>query len=175
VVVDVGESSGNIANDPAWRALKQLIAVANRGDADGYAQLAMRWPEDVPLDAQRRAGAYLWCAVQYRVKELLRRDPSPVDLHLLAVEAYPRFREVLGNADEIHLEEVLRTSLEFQPLRVRLRPGEFLVFGSAALGALFADAERDMEAMRPSLEIWWERNQGRLASLGVSGAPEGRP
>lgn len=166
----MSQSPGKVIEEQVWNTLAETVKAANRCDADAYAQWITRWSRELPLQARHQCGLYLWYMMQYRIKDLLRREPTPADLHQLANNAYPQFREVLSKAEEIHLEEALRRALEFKPLEIRLTAGEFQLFGAAALGVLLSDPEHDMEAMRPSLEVWWSRNRERFASLGVSGA-----
>jgi hypothetical protein len=155
-------------NDDAWRRLREVVSAANRGDADAHALAILKWPSDVPLVTQQRIGAYLLYLLWRQVKVTLGRMPTPEDLHELTDRVYPKFREILSRADKILLEETFRRVFEFRPLlEAPLRPGDFGVFSSVALGVLLTNPAAELEAMRPGLAAWLRRNQARFRAEGL--------
>jgi hypothetical protein len=164
-------------NDDAWRRLSQIVIAANRGDADAHALAIMRWPAEVPLAVQQRVGVYLLYLLYRQVKVILGRQPTAEDLHELTGDIYPKFSEILSKADEILLEETLRRVFELPPLRAPLKPGDFGVFSSVALGVLMTNPEVDLETMLPGLASWLHRNQEKFRAEGLldDSSESGRP
>jgi hypothetical protein len=153
-------------NDEVWRRLREIVSAANRGNAKTHVLAFATWPVDLPLAGQQRAGAYLLYLLYRQVKLTVGRPPTPEDLHELTVSAYPRFREILL-AEEAQLEETFRRVFEFPPLRAPLKPGDFAVFSSVALGVLQANPQEELEVMRPGLASWLRRNQERFRAGGL--------
>ena len=153
-------------NDEVWRRLGEIVSAAHRGDARTHVLAFATWPGELPLASQQRAGAYLLYLLYRQVKLTLVRPPTPEDLDELTIGAYPRFREILL-AEEVQLEETFRRVFEFPPLRAPLKPGDFAVFSSVALGVLQANPQEELEAMRPGLASWLRRNQERFRAEGL--------
>jgi CheY-like chemotaxis protein len=105
---------------------------------------------------------------EYRITDTLRRRPTEKDLHEIALSAYPRSRQVV-TADETLLEDVLRKVFEFPQLKTQIQAGQLAVLGSAVLGVLMDHPAADMEAARPHLIQWWQRNVQRFREQGLYG------
>jgi hypothetical protein len=149
-----------------WQRLGKVIGAANRGDTRAHTAEFLLWAKEVPLARQQRAGLYLWYLLQYRITDTLRRRPTQQDLHEIALSAYPRFRQVV-TADETLLEDVLRKVFEFPQLKTHIQAGQLAVLGSAVLGVLMDHPAADMEAARPHLIQWWQRNVKRFREQGL--------
>jgi hypothetical protein len=153
-------------NDDLWVRLRAVVAAASRGDSDAHALELLRWRNEVSLASQQHAGVYLLYLLYRAVKDMIGKSPTSVDLHEIAVSAYPRFREIL-RAEEAQLEDTFRRAFDL-PLRGPLKPGEFVVFSSAALGVLLMSPDEDLERMRPGLASWLDRNRDRFRAEGLT-------
>jgi hypothetical protein len=155
-------------DDVAWSRLLLLMSAARRQDARAYAELLIWEPPDFGLPGHHRTGAYLLYLLNYRVKEVLATNkPTAEQLHLLAEMTYPRFHEILGRAEQVQLEETLRTAFEMTPLAAGISPAEFTVFAAATLGLLLDDPDQDLAVIRPRVATWWNRNRDSFVRQGL--------
>jgi hypothetical protein len=155
-------------DEAAWNRLRLLAKAASRMDAGGYGETMMWAPPGFGLPGQHRTGVYLLYLLSFRVKEVLQTNhPTPEQLHNLAETTYPRFRAVLDRAQEMHLEETLRSAFEMPPVATGVTPGEFTVFAAAALGLLLDDPDRELALIRPRLASWWNRHHDSFVRQGL--------
>jgi hypothetical protein len=157
-------------NEEAWLRLCEAVIAAHRFDGLGHAQALLRWRREVALPIQQRAGAYLLYLLWRHIKTLLGRKPSPEDLRELAISIYPRFRDQLRGS-EIQLDAVLRRAFGYTLPAAQVTPGEFMVFGSVALGLLLAEPQRELDLMRPGMASWWHKNKDRFREEGLLDDP----
>jgi hypothetical protein len=85
---------------------------------------------------------------------------------LLASRFYPQFSELI-RGDQSQLEDTLLTVFALAAEDRKVKAGNAVVMGSAALGVLLDNPTADLETMRPSLADWWQRNK---AGFGMAGA-----
>ncbi len=163
---DAGRHDG--IDDVTWNRLRLLVMTAHRRDAQAYADTVQWQPAGFGLPGQHRTGLYLKYLLNYRVREGLQTSkPSAQQLHDFAEISFPRVREILGRARQVHLEEALRTAFEMPPLATGITPGEFMVFAGAALGLLLGEPDRELAAMRPHLASWWGRHHDSFVRQGM--------
>lgn len=155
-------------DEDVWARLVEIVTAANRGDADAHAVAVLAFAKRVPLPGHRQAGAYLLYLLYHQVKAVFGRVPREEGLHDLAVSTYPRVREVVVT-NETLLEETFRRALQLPASRVPLTIGEFMLFGSAALGVLLRDPLGELEKMRPGLAVWMWRIREAFPGVGVGG------
>jgi hypothetical protein len=165
-----GAQSEDGLSDDLWRRLCEVVRSASRCDADGHALKLLQWRSSIGLVGQQHISAYLLYLLYRAVKTTLGKAPTPADLKELSGSVYPRFREII-RASEIQLEDTFRQVFEFPLLSPPLKPGEFVVFGSAALGILLVNPADELEAMRPGLASWLRRNRERFKAEGLSDLP----
>jgi hypothetical protein len=161
-------STADGIDDVAWSRLLLPVSAARREDARAYAELLTWEPPDFGLPGHHRTGAYLLYLLSYRVKEVLADNkPTAEQLHLLAQRTYPRFNEILGRAEQVQLEETLRTAFDMAPLAAGITPAEFTVFAAAALGLLWDDPDQQLTVIRPQLARWWNRHHDNFVRQGL--------
>ena len=107
-----------------------------------------------------------WVLLRYRVAEMLGRRPSPQDLHSLAERYYPQFSKLI-RGDQRQLEDTLLTVFAFAAEGRKVKGGNAVVMGSAALGVLLGDPAAELAAMRPHLAAWWEGNKAEFGRGGT--------
>ena len=88
---------------------------------------------------------------------MLRR-PSAEDLREISAQALPGFAVVIRGDGSV-LEDVLRTVFKLASKDQEVAGGRFVVLAMVALGVLLNDPVADMEAMRPDLAAWWQRDR----------------
>jgi hypothetical protein len=157
--------SGDPLDRAAWEALRGAILAAGMGNANSHAEVFRHWPGSAAAEG-RRASAYLWYLLRYRIAEVLGRRPTTGDLHDLVTRAYPRFGALI-RGDEGRLEVTFRTVLEGTAAEDHLKGSMFLILGTAALGSLMDDADRELDAMRPHLLAWWRGVANEFQQMGV--------
>ena len=152
--------------EDAWRRLVEVVSAASRGDVDGHARALMSWRGEVPLAGQQHAGAYLLYLLFRTVKTIIGTQPTPTDLHVLAMSNFAAFHKFVG-AERVQLEDTYRRAFSLPMLRPPLNPVEFVIFGTVALGILLPDPVNDLESMRPALSAWLNRNREKFRSEGL--------
>jgi hypothetical protein len=133
------------------------MTAANRGDGNTFLKLLQRF--DSGLSAQRRdeASAYLAYLLRYRLAEILTRRPTAEDLHDLAVQAHPRYAQVVTEPAGT-LEDTLRAVYKMPPTGLQQSGARLFVSGAAAAGVLFDEPSADLAAIRPHLAEWRSRS-----------------
>jgi hypothetical protein len=156
------DSSPDGIDDDVWRRLCEIVDAASKGNADSVVRDALRWPAEVSLAGQQRAGLYLRALMEYRIKEILQRKPTEDDLGQLAVRVFPNFSHILPLAGQWQLEEALRRACRMAPRGASIPAGEFMAFGAVALGVLLDNPNEQLLNMRPHVAAWWRRNQDKF-------------
>jgi hypothetical protein len=152
--------------EDAWRHLVEVVSTVSHGDVDGHAQALMSWQGEVPLAAQQHAGVYLLYLLFHTVKTIIWTEPTPTDLHVLAMSNFAKFHKFV-RAERVQLEDTYRRAFGLPMLRPPLSPAEFVILGTVALGILLPDPVNDLESMRPALSEWMNRNREKFRSEGL--------
>lgn len=160
--------AGDGIDEVAWSRLLLLASAAHREDAGAYAELLTWEPPDFGLPGQHRTGVYLLYLLNHQAKEVLANNkPTAEQLHFLADTTYPRFRRILGRAEQVQLEETLRTAFEMPPLAAGITPAEFTVFAAAVVGLLLDNPGQELAFVRPRVAAWWKRNHDNFVREGL--------
>ena len=78
------------------------------------------------------------------------------------------FHGLLGRAEQVHLEETLRTAFEMAPLAAGITPAEFTVFAAAAVGLLLDDPDQELAVIEAAPRAtWWNRNHDNFVRQGL--------
>jgi hypothetical protein len=161
---DIGRSNGSrdALDETTWQILCAAAIAAHRGDVHASHMATRRFDIDVPVDG--RAGTYIWWLLRYRLAQLLGRRPSRGDLTQIAGYTEARFGIVIQDASL--LEDLLLTVWRLAPPGRQVTGGRFLIAGVAALGVLLNDPAADLEAVRPDLAAWWQKNLDKFRAQG---------
>ena len=159
-----GNRAGDGLDGLSWDALCQSMAAAHSGNAEAHLAPLLRYERAAPEDTS--AGIYLWFLLRYRVAELLGRRPGREDLQAVAERYYPQFAKLI-RGDKSQFEDTLLTVFSLAPEDRKVKGGDAVVMGSAALGVLLDDPEAELAAMRPHLAEWWQANAHEFRELGA--------
>jgi hypothetical protein len=151
-------------DDGIWEVVRESTEAAHRGDANGHVAPLLRFERETPHDT--KVGIYLWYLLRYRVAALLGRRPNREDLQALASQYYSQFSKLI-RGDQSQLEDTLLTVFALAPEDRKVKGGNAVVMGSAALGVLLDNPAADLEGMRPHLAAWWQRNKAGFGGAGA--------
>jgi hypothetical protein len=163
-VVGTPSSAGDGLDERTWETLCESTEAAHRGDADGHVAPLLRFERETPDDST--VGFYLWYLLRYRVAEVLGRRPSAEDLHSLAQRYNPQFSRLI-HGDQRQLEDTLLSVFALADEDRKVKGGDAVVMGSAALGVLVDDPLAELAVMRPHLARWWQQNKMEFGTAGT--------
>jgi hypothetical protein len=144
-------------NQPVWPPLRAAIIAASEKNLEGFRCEMRRMARRVHKD--RWSGVYVWYLLRMRSRELVGRKPDEESLTFLASEIYPRFVVVAPRVEHATLIDLLLGVWEIQPAERDIVGSALPVIGAAALGAMLDDASRQLDAMKPALEDWYDSNR----------------
>ena len=166
----IGGSSASADDDgwdefdnAVWQIVRDAVIAAHEGDVRAAHLATRRLDTDVPVDG--RPGTYLWWLLRHRVAQLLSRRPSPDDLHEIATRHMDAFGVVVR--DTSVFEDVLLTVWKLAPPEREVTAGRFIVAAVTALGILRDEPASDLDAVRPDLIAWWEKNLANFRRQGI--------
>jgi hypothetical protein len=149
-------------DEMAWSYLVGAVGAAHALDQQELKRRTLAAAREVPLPGLQEAGLYVWYLLRCALADAAGQwPPADDELRRISEDHIQRFTVLLPAGRE-NLEDLFRHVFE-RAARVReVTAGDLLLQGSAALGVLYDDPDRELEAMKPRLEYWWRLHSAKF-------------
>ena len=146
--------------DPqAWAAIEAMVLAGSHPSPDAFLAACRRCSEGLALAQQRAVGVYVGYLLRAAVT-LSQRE----DLHGLAESVHGQ----VGLHLRITTNDIwrtLQTAHDTAPSAEEVAGGDFVVFGTAILGALTRRYDIDLDRLQASLVRWHRSQKAEIEAL----------
>ena len=144
----------------AWVAFSDAVRAAQRSDTSAHVEALRRLTPR--LDLAQRAGMFVWYALRYRTVAILGDSPLEEDIASITADAY-RHVSALAHVDESRVRDTLLTAFGLIEPGRRVVRGDFVVIGTALLGALVDDVDAELKQMHEDMAEWYARRKAEAS------------
>jgi len=138
-------------DDVIWATLCGVVTAVSTGTPSSFLEALHGFSDRLSFRSQRLYGYYVYYLLKCSLENTLGAAPTEAQFHAVASHARARFRSFLPHESPV-LEDVLRTPFALQ--RTEIEGVRYTICASVALGALLDDPTRQLDVMRPALDVW---------------------